>query len=213
MQVIQVEPKFNHYYFIDSNSEKIRFLGDRVGTNNNVTLIEGDSNIVLLNDIFPKFERRFKKRGLCFLDPYGLHLNWDVVKTAGKLGTLEVFINFLIFDMRRNVFLNNPKTIKNLHNERMNKFWGDNTWFDCVYTKSNDLFNVQTYSKKSESEIVKAYQMRLMSKASFKFVPDPVPMPLGENAPLYYIFFATQNEVASKIVTYLFDKYKKTGSV
>ena len=41
----------------------------------------------------------------CLLDPYGLHLDWEVMRTAGELGTIDMFLNFPIMDMNRNALL------------------------------------------------------------------------------------------------------------
>ena len=42
------------------------------------------------------------------LDPYGLHLDWEVIETAGKMRSIEIFLNFPIMDMNRNALWRNP---------------------------------------------------------------------------------------------------------
>jgi len=34
------------------------------------------------------------KRALCLLDPYGLHLHWDVIFAAGQSKAIEIFVRF-----------------------------------------------------------------------------------------------------------------------
>ena len=51
------------------------------------------------------------KRGLCVLDPYGLNLNWEVMKTAGQMKSIDMFLNFMVMDMNRNVLWKDPKKV------------------------------------------------------------------------------------------------------
>ena len=39
------------------------------------------------------------RRALCLLDPYNINLKWEVIETAGKMGSVEVFLNFMIMDI------------------------------------------------------------------------------------------------------------------
>jgi hypothetical protein len=49
---------------------------------------------------------------------------------------------------------------------------------------------------------------RLKSVAGFEFVPEPLPMRNSTNAVVYYLFFASHQPVASKIVQDIVKKYK-----
>src|SRR4030042_438762 len=64
---------------------------------------EGDGNDILLKDVFPKVLYKDYRRGLCLLDPYGLDLKWEVVKTAGQMKSIDIFLNFPVADINRNV--------------------------------------------------------------------------------------------------------------
>jgi len=46
----------------------------------------------------------------------------------------------------------------------------------------------------------------------FKRVPEPMPMRNDQGAIVYYLFFASQVDVAEKIVTGIFDKYRNMGA-
>jgi hypothetical protein len=49
---------------------------------------------------------------------------------------------------------------------------------------------------------------RLRSEAGFEYVPEPLPMRNSTNAVVYYLFFASHNKVAGKIVEHIVNKYK-----
>jgi three-Cys-motif partner protein len=74
------------------------------------------------------------------LDPYGLNLNWNVISTAGKMRTLDIFINFPVEGMNRNVLWRDPERVAKSSIERMNAFWGDESWRNIAYGTSGNLF-------------------------------------------------------------------------
>ena len=83
LSVLQVEPGFVEYHFIDLNRAKLDHLRCLVGHRSNVCIYNDDCNKVLLRDVFPRAQYKDYRRALCLLDPYGLHLDWEVIRTAG----------------------------------------------------------------------------------------------------------------------------------
>jgi three-Cys-motif partner protein len=94
--------------------------------------------------------------------------------------------------------------------ERMNRFWGDESWRDAAYAESRqtNLFSTTPeLVKLDNAAIVNAFQRRLIDKAEFQFVPDPLAMRNSNNAVVYYLFFASQKPVAKNIIDDIFKKY------
>jgi three-Cys-motif partner protein len=52
--------------------------------------------------VFPPIRFENFNRALCLLDPYGLHLDWQVMLQAGKSRAVDMFLNFPVMDMNRN---------------------------------------------------------------------------------------------------------------
>ena len=50
---------------------------------------------------------------------------------------------------------------------------------------------------------------RLEKAAGFRFVPEPVLMRNSKGGPLFFLFFASHNETGKKIVSDIFNKYRK----
>ncbi len=172
----------------------------------------GDCNHVLLDEIFPQIKYQNYERALCLLDPYGLHLNWDVLYTAGQSNAIEIFLNFPVMDMNMNILWNNPDKVDSAQIERMNAFWGDESWRDAAYKKQQGLFDTLE-EKSSNLAIVKVFRKRLKDVAGFSYVPEPIPMRNTKGTIVYYLFFASPKEVAGKIVRNIFDKYKNKGLI
>lgn len=212
LNALNITPPFREFHLIDIETNKIDALKEAIGSRDDVTIYPGDCNIILLNQVFPKVDYKDYKRALCLLDPYGLHLNWNVMKTAGTMGSIELFLNFPILDMNRNVLWRDPQKVKQSQIERMNAFWGDESWREIAYKPSiqTNLFGLQEKEKVTNDNIAEAFRQRLIKVAGFKYVLKPMPM-RDKGKTLYYLFFAAQKPVADKIVRDIFNKYKDRG--
>jgi three-Cys-motif partner protein len=147
------------------------------------------------------------------LDPYGLHLNWEIMYAAGQSKTVEIFLNFSVMDMNMNVLWNDQSKVSQRQIDRMNAFWGDESWRDAAYEKRKDLFDDTFEEKTSNRTMAETFRKRLKEKAGFNYVPEPIPMRNTTGATIYYLFFASPNETGGKIVKEVFEKYKNRGIV
>ena len=208
-----VTPPFLEFHVVDLDGHRVDNLRLLAKENPNVIVHHGDCNRVLLNEVFPATLTSANNRALVILDPYGLHLDWEVIESAGRSGRAELFLHFPVADMQRNVFWLDPSGVDPEDVTRMNRFWGSETWRDIVYTEQPTLFGPEIgKDKNATSEIVKAFQSRLKEVAGFAFVPQPVPMRNTRNGTIYYLFFATHNKTGNKIVSEIFAKYKREGA-
>ena len=130
---------------------------------------------------------------------------------AGKMGTVEIFLNFMIMDINMNVLRNDPGNVDPIQTARMNRFWGDESWRTVMYDNTGNLFGWDEKVAGNEA-LAEAYRKRLREVAGFKFVPAPVPMKNSIGRTIYYLFFASPNPTANKIVEYIFNKYRNKGA-
>lgn len=211
LNALLLKPPFQEYHLIDLDKDKVHLLKSMAATypGMNVHIHEGNCNEILLRDVFPHARYEDYKRALCLLDPYGLHLNWEVLLTAGQMKSIEVFLNFPVADMNRNVLWRNPDKVEQEQADRMTAFWGDASWRQVAYDTTNNLFGYE--EKTSNEDIAQAFKKRLKNVAGFKYVPDPIPMRNSKGAIVYYLFFATGKKPADDIVTFIFNKYRDRG--
>jgi three-Cys-motif partner protein len=211
LNALSVQPPFREYHFIDLDGGKVAFLKTAVGDRQDVHFYEGDCNVKLLEEVYPKAKYADYRRALCLLDPYGLHLKWSVIEMAARMKSVEIFLNFPVADMNRHVFWHNPQGVDEADIQRMNEFWGDDSWKNVAYTTIRTLFG-PTDEKAHVEEVSKAFERRLQQVAGFEYVANPIPMRNTKGVILYYLFFASPNPVAKKIVDAIFDKYRgRTG--
>jgi three-Cys-motif partner protein len=212
LHALDIEPPFRHHFFIDLNANKTEMLRDYVGQRSDVTIKPGDCNVLLRDEVFPKVQYSQFRRGLCVLDPYGLHLDWQILEEAGNMKSLEIFLNFPLYDMNLNVLQTNPAKVDRISIGRMDRYWGDHSWYDVVYDGTLNLFGFDEKVAKAHEKLAEAFRQRLKRKAGFAYVPSPIPMRNSLGNTIYYLFFASPNAVAAKIVSYIFDMFRNVGA-
>jgi three-Cys-motif partner protein len=214
LNALNIDPPFREHFLVDLNGDKVEHLRALVGDRPDVHLLQGDCNDVLLNHVFPRVRFEDYRRGLCLLDPYGLHLNWQVLAAAGAMKTFDIFLNFPIMDMNRNVLWRSGARLDSEDAARMTAFWGDESWKDVAYAPSPQvsLFGGQEMEKQDNEAIANAFRTRLRDVGGFANVPEPMPMRNTSGAIVYYLFFASQRPVAQKIVTAIFNRHRTRGA-
>jgi three-Cys-motif partner protein len=210
LNALLVEPPFSEYHFIDLDGGRAAKLRELASGRPDVHVHAGDCNKVLLEKVFPRCQYREFHRALCLLDPYRLDVDWRVIESAGKEGSIEVFYNFMIMDANMNVLWRDPEKIKESQARRMDAVWGDRSWREVAYKKRRGLFE-QFEEKVGNPVIAEAFRERLEKKAQFTYVPEPIPMRNKNGAIVYYLFFASPNKTGAKIVEYIFNRYRDKG--
>src|SRR6266850_1276777 len=124
-RALKISPPFDGYYFIDLDQAKTDYLRKTVGDKPSVHIHTGDTNNYLTTELLPTIQYKDYKRALCLLDPYGLHLDWEVIRQAGQSKAIDMFLNFPVMDMNRNAIWKDAANAPAEGIERMNKFWGD----------------------------------------------------------------------------------------
>jgi three-Cys-motif partner protein len=211
LNALNVSHKFTEYHFIDIDPTKIARLNELVaGRPETIHPYVGDANQVLPQRILPRFQYDSFKRALCILDPCGVDIEWATIQSIGQAKTMDVFLNFPLMDINRNAALKKLETADPQQGARLTKIWGDESWKDLAYVEQRDLFSQSVLVKKIKGNetLKQGFMARLKDVAGFKFVPDPILMRNQQGGPLYFLFFASYQPVAQKIVQDIFEKYR-----
>jgi len=206
LNALSVSPPFREYHLIDLDKDKASLLRSATKGVPNVHVYDEDCNTVLLKEVFPLTKYESYRRALSLLDPYGLHLNWQVTFMAGQMRSIEIFLNFPMVDINRNVLWRNPEKVSPTQAKRMTDFWGDESWRAAAYDTTTTLWPLEM--KTDNARVVEAFRQRLMNVAGFKYVPHPMPMRNSTNATVYYLFFASQKPAANHIIEDIFSKHR-----
>jgi three-Cys-motif partner protein len=162
-RALRVRPSFDHFYFIDMNPKKTPYLKTLCGTRQDVDVVTEDASLYLTKKLLPAIQFEKFNRALCLLDPYGLHLDWKVMRQAGQSRAVDMFLNFPVMDMNRNAIWKNPERVPQDGIDRMNRFWGDETWRRAAYADGPqyNLFSKPDRVKQDNDAIVAAFRERL----------------------------------------------------
>lgn len=205
---LNTRPPFHEYHFIDSDATRAEELRKEAGNRPDVFVYPEDCNTVLLSKVFPRADYGQYRRALCLLDPYNIDLTWEVIETAGKARSIEIFMNFMIMDVNRNALRKDPGKSIASKVAQMTRLWGDDSWRDAGYDQVQNLFGDRIPFKVPNERFGEAFRERLEKKAGFKFVPKPMPMKTKTNSVIYYLYFASQKGAGMDIVTDIFNKYR-----
>lgn len=213
LRVLEVADCFCGHYLIDLDSEKADFIRNLCGQlyqTKQVQVYEGDCNDVITDILSDKHYRNYD-RVLCLLDPYGLHLNWDVINIMGGKEIVDLILNFPVMDMNRNAIWHDHERVLEANKQRMTRFWGDESWLDVAYGPSpqSNMFDDSPQEKQTNETIANAFRDRLRTVAGFQYVPPPIPLNNSRNATVYYLFFASANRTANRIALDIFNKYRR----
>jgi three-Cys-motif partner protein len=210
-EILAIEPGFAHYHFIELDPNRANELRKlkAVGSGQ-IHVYEADANETLLTTILPQIQFSKYRRALVFVDPYTIDLDWRVTSLAGSLKTVDMFINFMIVAANRNALLQNPDEITDVQRARMNRVWGDESWFGALYDKRQmGLFDSVSVAEKvpqANRRLGEAYQRRLSEVAGFGYAAPPRLFKNRAGAELYYLFFASPKASGYRIAKHLLEK-------
>jgi three-Cys-motif partner protein len=203
-----IELGFDNYHLIEKDKSKYDQLCQIFKDRKNVRIYNEDCNDVLPS-LFASIKYENYERAFCFLDPYNFSIKWEHVVQAANAKTIELLINFMIYDANRNYLRTDFSNMTSNQKEKMNIIWGDDSWEKSLFVEKDTLFGDVLKSKTQNRMVTDSYIERLKEVAGFKYVPRPSSMKTTKNSDIYYLIFASHNEAAGKIMSYVMQNYEK----
>lgn len=211
VRALQCEPPFDSYWFIERSPWRVGQLQalQRQFPQRKITIQPGNCNEILRKIIVPEVNYSSRQRGLVFLDPYGLQVEWETVQVLAKAETFDVFVNFSLMAVIRLLKLNEPP--KEQVATLLGKMMGNMDWVQKIYRESaqREMFGDQPFTRDA---IPAEWFARLYAdqiSALFPFVSKPVVMTNSRNAPLYALFVASHKEKAVRMANDIFKRYER----
>jgi three-Cys-motif partner protein len=200
-RILAIKPPFKGYHLIDADPGKAAAMRQACDKHQDAVAHCGDAN-ALLPAILRQMRRDQYRRALCFLDPYKILLDWNVLVEAARMSTIETFIHFPTGDIQRNVLRRRQDTVEPVDVARMNLMWGDNSWRSAAFVNEPDLFGDREVKAPIDS-LLSAFCDRLRKVAGFARVSRPLPMRNKTNAIIYHLIFATPNATGLRIANHI----------
>ena len=207
---------FDHYYFIEIDDERADQLNclikDRYPNKvSKVTIIKGDCNSELVN-IFKSLNKY--QRGVMFLDPYAMELEWNVLNEANKTGVLDIWYLFPINAVVRQI----PRTgeISEKMIKKLDIIFGTHKWFDNFYYEDlqMNMFNDKNLKRHDFEKLVE-FVLSELSRLFAYVSPKSKLLKNSNNAPMFLLCFVMTNnsdraiKLGSKVVNEIFKSMEK----
>ncbi len=211
------EPRpFDLYYFVEKEVENAEELVNKVINNYDhkaVKVATTDCNEKLKSmATFLKSDKGKNHRVLAYIDPCGMQVNWESLKTLKDL-SVDAWI-LVPTGMGVNRLLKRNGQISDAWLERLKVFLGmpKNEIINYFYNKTvvQTLFGDEIVTSKEQKAIERSaelYENRL--KEIFKFVTHPYILKNKSNSIMFHFYMVSNNKTACKIGNEIIEKYNK----
>lgn len=209
--IISLSLDFDHYYFIELDTERLNNLSNLIDERypekkSKVTTINGDCNdkLVTLLQSLTKYQR-----GVMFLDPYAMELDWSILEEANKTGVLDIWYLFPINAVSRQMPITGKVTDKMI--EKLNLIFGTDKWLENLYYEDPQIsiFEDKKMKRHNFEKLVEFVLLQLNNL--FAYVsPKSKLLKNSNNAPMFLLCFAMTNNspkaigLGSKVVNDIF---------
>lgn len=211
---IDLPRSFDIYYFVEKEKEYAELLKKvTVDTFPNKTIYIANTDCNLKIQSLSKYlsSREGKSyKSLAYIDPYGMQLNWDSLRTLHK-HSVDVWI-LVPTGMGVNRLLKKDGNISDAWISRLEIFLGMTKDEILPYFYQEEvvhtLFGEERKLKKEENAIEKSallYEERL--KSLFNFVSKPYILKNKMNSVMFHFFMVSNNKTAVNIANDIIKKY------
>ncbi len=200
LRALEATPPFDVYWFIELSPWRLQQLENLRAQfpTRTMRIRQKDCNEVLRNEVVTELTYASKKRGLVFLDPYGLQVEWNTIKALAKARTLDIFVNFPLMGITR--LLKRDELPGKNALAILNRVMGSSDWIEQIYQPSLQMSFIDEGSISRDvmraEWLARVYANQL--DQLFSFVSEPAIMTNTRNAALYALFLASHNKKAAK---------------
>lgn len=207
---LETQPPFNKYIFIEEDKENFSELEKLTEkfSEHDIECIQTDVN-EYFRDVCDKSWK--KHRALVFLDPFGMQVEWNTIELIAKTEAIDLWILFPIGTVNR--LLKRNGDIRLSIRNKLNKFFGDDDWFQLFYQLSQQipLFDEEEEWEKIGDIFIEIEQYFIdrLNGTFAGVAKNPLSLRNSKNVPLYLLCFAAANSkgapIAVRIAQHILD--------
>lgn len=211
--ILSLNYNFDEYYFFEIDRERKEELEQIVQKRfpSKVTKVHiiNDNCNNRLGEVLSNLT--VYQRGVMFLDPYALELDWSILDAASKTGILDIWYLFPVNALTRNLPMDKQYTTAT--SAKIDTILGTHDWEKALYEEDPQLtfFGTTDYRRVDFDRLVSYITNRISS--IFAYVsPKSRILKNSKNSPLFILYFIMTNSspkaigLGSKVVNQIFDK-------
>lgn len=194
---LKIEPPFHRYLFIEldpARAQELQQLRQEfphlAGA---IEIAQTDCNAVI-QDVCARWDRH-RWRGVLFLDPFGMQIEWSTVEAVASTGCIDVWILFPLAANR--LLTRHPQDIPLAWRNRLNTTFGSPDWEARFYRGRTvtDMFSGDelVIEKALTMKSLGDYYGERLQKIFPVVATNPALLRNTRNAPLFQLFFAAAN--------------------
>lgn len=218
---LALQHPFDSYIFIEKSLGNFQEL-EKLKTEfpeKNIHCIQGDANVELKQICAQLNKRRRNLRGVVFLDPFGLQLEWETLNCIARTEICDMW--YLFPTMGINRMLTRNGHIPDSWENRLNLIMGSTSWKKVFYEQEEQqktfefILNTDiSLLRKKETPLKNIEEYVNIQLSSIFCYVSPKPISLyNRHDILFSLFFAASNRnpkavnLASKFGNYILKKY------
>lgn len=208
-RALRLAPGFDRYIFIEKSGARCKALQDLKkkfpSHADAIAIKQGDCNAILQS---LKLDRN--TRGVLFLDPYGMQVEWETLRAVAETGVLDTWILFSHSGANR--MMPRGGNIPETWRRRLNLVFGTDEWEPRFYREDpqGDLFAPEPVRAKEVTlaELTTFYRERL-GRIFPKVSKEVCELKNSRGIPIFSLLFACANpnrkahKLADKIASHL----------
>lgn len=192
-RALNAKPPFTGIHLVELDKASAAHLEDSMRPYPQVSVYQGDCNVVIPDEILPKVSRIAPT--LAFLDPTGVQPTWKLVQQlarhrTGKRGEKMELLILFAFDM----FINRWLTEESIW-DRLDGFYGNRTWQEHLVESQRLNEGIDA----RRSRFMTLYVDQLKRDLGYKHVEPHGPLRKRHRV-LYHMIFATDHDAGLKIM-------------
>lgn len=216
---LNTQPSFHHISLIEQDPAKIGALVATIERSGHprAHARQGDANRIV-KDICQKTAWRGPGtvgrgiRGVIFLDPYGMEVEWNTVKAIAATEALDCWYFFPLSGLYRNA-PRDPLKLDATKIESLNRLLGSDEWREALYDKpppQETMFGMfDGAERRVEIDAIEDYVRKRLASVFKGTVLEPMRINNSLGKPLASLFFAVSNSsppavaLATKIASHI----------
>lgn len=216
-RALSISPPFDHYMFIEMDDDRCKALSElkQDFPQADIKVVRGDANVELARIAgSPPWNRgaNSNSRGVVFLDPYALHVDWITLKALSATKVFDVWYLFPIRDTIRQLAHNfkgiGPK--EPMLDRLLGPEWRELYSISPTHLASNFFDEpIEPELKRVVSQKQFEQWLKQRLEGLFHYVSEPLPLLTSSNRQLFSLFLGVANpskpavDLAEKFVRYV----------